>query len=41
MKVQEVILKAVAGKPKWWEAVEIIGVTDPRPIGRSQNNAAN
>jgi hypothetical protein len=25
MKVQEVILKAVAGSLKWWEAAEIIG----------------
>jgi transposase len=28
MKVQEVILKAAAGKLKWWEAAEILGVTD-------------
>jgi transposase len=28
MKVQEVILKAMAGTLKWWEAAEIIGVTD-------------
>ena len=28
MKLQEVILKAMAGKLKWWEAAEIIGVTD-------------
>ncbi len=28
MKVQEVILKAVAGKLKWLEAAEIMGVTD-------------
>jgi hypothetical protein len=28
MKVQEVILRAMAGKLKWWEAAEIIGVTD-------------
>jgi transposase len=28
MKVQEVILKAIAGKLKWWEAAEIIGVSD-------------
>src|SRR5579862_8284003 len=28
MKVQEVILKAMAGSLKWWEADEIIGVTD-------------
>jgi YD repeat-containing protein len=28
MKVQEVILRAMAGKLKRWEAAEIIGVTD-------------
>jgi len=28
MKKQEVILKAMAGKLRWWEAAEIIGVTD-------------
>ncbi len=28
MKVQEVILRAMSGKLKWWEAAEIIGVTD-------------
>lgn len=28
MKAQEVILKAMAGKLKWWEAAEIMGVTD-------------
>lgn len=28
MKIQQVILKAMAGKLKWWEAAEIIGVTD-------------
>ena len=28
MKVQEVIMKAVAGKLKWVEAAEILGVTD-------------
>ena len=28
MKVQEVILKAMAGKLKWWEAAEIIGISD-------------
>ena len=28
MKIQEVILKAMAGKLKWWEAAEIIGVSD-------------
>src|ERR1700722_17514366 len=28
MKIQEVILKAMAGKLKWWEAAEIIGGTD-------------
>jgi transposase len=28
MRAQEVILKAAAGKLKWWEAAEIMGVTD-------------
>jgi transposase-like protein len=28
MKIQEVVSKAMAGKLKWWEAAEIIGVTD-------------
>jgi transposase len=28
MKVQEVILKAMAGKLKWWEAAEIVGISD-------------
>jgi len=28
MKVQEVILKAMAGTLRWWEAAEIIGVSD-------------
>src|ERR1051326_2294864 len=28
MKVQELILRAMAGTLKWWEAAEIIGVTD-------------
>src|SRR5438270_2146974 len=28
MKAQEVILKAAAGKLKWWEAAEIMGITD-------------
>jgi transposase len=28
MKFQEVILKAAAGKLKWWEAAEILGITD-------------
>jgi len=28
MKIQEVVLKAMAGKLKWWEAAEIMGVTD-------------
>ena len=28
MKVQEVIMKAMAGKLKWYEAAEILGVTD-------------
>ena len=28
MKVQQVILRAMAGSLKWWEAAEIIGVSD-------------
>lgn len=28
MKIQQVILRAMAGELKWWEAAEIIGVTD-------------
>ena len=28
MKVQDVLLKAMAKKITWWEAAEIIGVTD-------------
>src|SRR5690349_161245 len=28
MKFQEVILKAAAGQLKWWEAAEILGITD-------------
>src|SRR3989475_469889 len=36
MKVQEVILKAMAGSLKWWEAAEIIGVSD-RTMRRERN----
>ena len=33
MKIQEVILKAMAGKLKWWEAAEISGDRpDPAPV---------
>ena len=28
MKIQQVILQAMSGKLKWWEAAEIIGITD-------------
>jgi len=28
MKLHEVLLKTMAGKMRWWEAAEIIGVTD-------------
>src|SRR5271157_5544756 len=28
MKVQDVLLKAMAGKITWWAAAEILGVTD-------------
>jgi transposase len=39
MKIQEVILKAMAGQLKWWEAAEIIGVTD-RTMRRWRNEYA-
>jgi ribonuclease D len=35
MKVQDVLLKAMAKKIRWWEAAEIIGVSD-RTRGRSR-----
>ena len=28
MKIQEVILRALAKKITWWQAAEIIGITD-------------
>jgi hypothetical protein len=28
MKIQEVILRAMAGKLQWWQAAEILGVSD-------------
>jgi hypothetical protein len=30
MKIQEVLLRAMAKKITWWQAAEIIGVTDQR-----------
>jgi len=33
MKIREVILKATADSLKWWEAAEILGITD-RTMGR-------
>ena len=33
MKVQEVMLRAMAGKRKWWDAAEIWGISD-RGLGR-------
>jgi hypothetical protein len=35
MKVQEVILRAVAKRTTWWQAAEIIGISD-RPMRRWQ-----
>ena len=32
MKVQEVILRAIAKKITWWQAAEIIGISDRSPI---------
>jgi hypothetical protein len=40
MKIQDVILNAMAGKLKWWEAAEIIGVTGPCPASGVQRTAA-
>ena len=28
MKVQEVILRAIAKRMTWWQAVEVIGISD-------------
>src|SRR5258708_37826520 len=28
MKLQEVLLRATAGKIKWWQAAELIGISD-------------
>jgi hypothetical protein len=33
MKVQEVILRAIAKRITWWQAAEIIGISD-RQMGR-------
>jgi len=33
MKVQEVILRALAKKITWWQAAEIVGISD-RAMGR-------
>ena len=33
MKIQEVILRALAKKISWWQTAEIIGITD-RPMRR-------
>jgi hypothetical protein len=41
MKVQEVILKAMAGSLKWWEAAEIIGVSDRTMTGGRGNRVRN
>ncbi len=30
MKIQEVILRALAKKISWWQAAETIGITDPQ-----------
>jgi hypothetical protein len=35
MKIREVILNAMAGKLKGWEAAEIIGVTDWTALART------
>ena len=28
MKLQEVLLRATAGKIKWWQAAELMGISD-------------
>ena len=33
MKIQEVILRALAKKITWWQAAEIIGITDRQTGG--------
>jgi hypothetical protein len=42
MKLQDVLLKAMAKKITWWAAAEIIGVSDRRSegCGRSWNERA-
>ena len=35
MKVQEVILRAIAKKITWWQAAEIIGIGEMRRPARS------
>lgn len=29
MKLQEVLLRATSGKIKWWQAAEMIGISEP------------
>ncbi len=44
MKVQEVILKAAAGKLKWWGAAEILGCNEPHdaaPAGACREQYAD
>ncbi len=30
MKIQEVILRAMDGRLKWYQAAEILGISDPK-----------
>ncbi len=39
MKVQEVILRAMAKKIRWWQAAEIIGISDRTPRSARANAA--
>ena len=33
MKIQEVILRALAKRITWWQVAEIMGITDPDQVG--------
>ena len=35
MKVQEVIVRAIDGRLKWYHAAEILGISDRQKIGRA------
>jgi hypothetical protein len=41
MKIQEVILRAMAKRITWWQAAEIIGMRDQRSCGATFNHQVN